>query len=397
MNRPNPHNFDDATLLAYVEGTMTPNESAAFAKAAGSDARLMASLRLMQFDRQRLAALDEPQAPATLAADVLAQVERSMLLETDLVAPPIDMRKYRATHWQRYAAAAGFVLLLTGGAFMLLNTLRFDSRDEVFAPDSAGRDEVKTPTASEDGVGSLASSPQPLVPSAPTETEREEAASRFEMLVEAMTDRDESALAAAIDRERPTDFDLYANVSASDPAAAYEVIVSRLRSAGGDLIANATINPSPPLPGLDRGVPGIADLDRLPSDRVMPAADPLPDGIFTPPIVPDDRVPLADQSRYAARGFQFTILGTPSDILNVLRELGADRSMRITWTGPGAPGVLVDLAAPNLPTHAAWDRILLWWLDPAARFDEARLAAAQASTEPYVRIPVRIIASEPRR
>ncbi len=398
--------FDDATLLAYVEQTMTREHEAEFEAKAGSDARLLASLRQMRADRQALCALPEPQAPATLAADVLAQIERSMLLETDLVAPSINLRRYRATHWQRYAAAAGFVLLLTGGGFMLLNSLLFDSHDEHFAPEPVARGPAEPefrpagPESSADTRGEGEAAAEALAQSdaiaSPAADPGAAAPGAFEALVTAMSERDESLVAASIDRDWPNDLDLFASISSADPEAAYEAIASRVRLAGADFIVNASINPAPPLTGPERSLPALAEIPGRADESIDAGEAPSPRPAAAPPAAPDDRIPIAEQSRYVARGFRFTILGTPSDILAALRDVSADRSLRISWSGSGAPRMLVDLAAPNLPHATRWDRVLLWWLDPAVRFDEARLAAARAFTEPVVRIPVRIVASDRR-
>lgn len=402
MERRTTSSFDDATLLAYVEQTMTREQEAEFEAKAESDPRFLASLRQMRADRQALCALPEPQAPATLAADVLAQIERSMLLETDLVAPSIDLRRYRATHWQRYAAAAGFVLLLTGGGFMLLNSLRFDSHDEHFAPEPVARGPAEPevrPAGSEssaDTRGAGEALAQGDASASPAAESGAAAPGAFEALVTAMSERDESLMAASIDRDWPNDLDLFASISSADPEAAYEAIASRLRLAGADVIVNASINPAPPLAGPERSLPGLAEVSGQADESIDAGEAPSPRPAAAPPAAPDDRIPIAEQSRYAARGFRFTILGTPTDILAALRELSADRSLRISWSGSGAPRMLVDLAAPNLPHATRWDRVLLWWLDPAVRFDEARLAAARAFTEPVVRIPVRIVASDRR-
>lgn len=402
MERRTTSSFDDATLLAYVEQTMTREQEAEFEAKAESDPRFLASLRQMRADRQALCALPEPQAPATLAADVLAQIERSMLLETDLVAPSIDLRRYRATHWQRYAAAAGFVLLLTGGGFMLLNSLRFDSHDEHFAPEPVARGpaepEVRSAgsESSADTRGAGEALAQGDASASPAAESGAAAPGAFEALVTAMSERDESLMAASIDRDWANDLDLFASISSADPEAAYEAIASRLRLAGADVIVNASINPAPPLAGPERSLPGLAEVSGQADESIDAGEAPSPRPAAAPPAAPDDRIPIAEQSRYAARGFRFTILGTPTDILAALRELSADRSLRISWSGSGAPRMLVDLAAPNLPHATRWDRVLLWWLDPAVRFDEARLAAARAFTEPVVRIPVRIVASDRR-
>ncbi len=405
MDRRTTASFDDATLLAYVEQTLTRQEEADFEAAAASEPDLLASLRQLRADREVLRAMPEPQAPATLAADVLAQIERSLLLETDLVAPSISLRRYRAPHWQRYAAAAGFVLLLTGGGFWLLNSLRFDSRDEHFAPETiaggpaAPEDQPVVPRLSPQTPGD---SPEPAPSDAlaggaelPAAAEGEARPGAFEALVDAMTERDESLAAASIESDWPADLDLSITLTSADPASACEALTRRLHAVGADLIVNASINSGGPLPGRGRSLPGLADVGRNP-DGLMPREQ-APTIVLTPPTaVPDERVPLEDQSRYVSRGFQFTLLGTPSDILAVLREVSADRSMRLSWSGSGAPRMLVDLTAPNLPRSTRWDRVMLWWVEPATRFDEARLAAARAFTEPVVRLPVRLVSSERR-
>lgn len=405
MDRRSGSQFDDATLLAYVEQTMTRREEAEFEAAAGAEARLLSSLRLMRSDRESLRALPEPQAPASLAADALAQVERAMLLDTDLVAPPIDMRRYRAAHWQRYAAAAGFLLLLTGGGFMLFQSLRFDSRDDDLAPGPLVRLPSETPAprerperATRDEAAEASSAPDLASAEGGAAEAVELAARDFSALVEAMPAEVEPAVVAAIERQWPTDLGLSANVSADDPQSAFESLARRLRATGGDLIVNASINPPAMLPDGGRPWPGFADIarpspppsDRLPGEAIRPAARGAA-------AAPDDRVPLLDQSRSHAEGFQFTILGTPSDILNLLREISADRTMRLSWSRAGGARMLVDLVAPNLPPDVQWDRVIFWWAEPQERYDEARLLVAQISTEPCIRIPVRIIPASRRR
>ena len=390
--------FGEATLLAYVEQTMSAEQREEFEKAAATgDPRLLASLRRMQADCESLRSIPDEPPPATLVADVLAGVERSMLIESDLMAPPIDMRRYRASHWQRYAAAAGFTLLLAGGGFMLLKTLRFQSSDEILAPIHLADNEKSSAPADR------------VEPVAPENTERvarhdeppagdgshavptpnaEEHIATFEA---ALLEPPDPRVVAAIGRQWPTDLGLFADVAAADPSVAFESIARRLRERGGDLIVNATLRVPGSTSGDARGMNLVGGMDS--SGR---AASPGPGSIPMPanvnPVVanPDDRVPLADQSRYASAGYQFTLLGTPSDILSVLRELGADRSLRVFWARQGAGRMLVDLVAPNLPPQTRWDRVMFWWVDPADRFDEARSAVAQASTEPFIRIPVRI-------
>lgn len=397
MERQTSNKFGEATLLAYVEQTMSAEQLAEFEAAVRGDARLLASLRRMQADCEGLRSIPEEQPPSTLVADVLATVERSMLIESDLMAPPIDMRRYRASNWQRYAAAAGFTLLLCGGGFMLFQTLRFQSSDEILAPNHMATNEPSQP------VNKQVEPTEPVAPevvnhetgpqiedshdlaSAPT---AEEKLATFEA---AMANPVEPVVIAAIDREWPADLDLFANVVAADPTAAFESVARRLRERGGDLIVNATLNLSGPVAGETRGPDRIVGIDPL-AHAAPNSAGPSPIPL-TPNLVvanPDDRVPIADQSRYASQGYQFTLLGTPSDILSVLRELGADRSLRVFWARQGAGRMLVDLVAPNLPSQTHWDRVMFWWVDPAARFDEARSAVAQASTEPFIRIPVRI-------
>lgn len=394
MERQTPNNFGEATLLAYVEQTMSAEQLAQFEAAAAGDARLLASLRRMQADCESLRSIPDEPLPATLVADVLAKIERSMLIESDLMAPPIDMRRYRASNWQRYAAAAGFTLMLGGGGFMLFQTLRFQSTDEILAPNTVAGSaapaihvESTKPVSPDVAIREMSprveDSPDPA--SAPT---AEEKLATFEAVLSAPV---EPEVIAAIEREWPADLDLFANVVAADPAAAFESVAQRLRERGGDLIVNATLNMSGPTPNESRGPDHLGGINPL-VQATPNGASPIPIPL-TPNLVvanPDDRVPIADQSRYAAQGYPFTLLGTPSDILSMLRELGADRSMRVFWARQGAGRMLVDLVAPNLPPQTRWDRVMFWWVDPADRFDEARSAVAQASTEPFIRIPVRI-------
>ena len=399
MERQSPNKFGEATLLAYVEQTMSAAQLAEFEAAIAGDPRLLASLRRMQADCEHLRSIPDEQPPATLVADVLAGLERSMLIESDLMAPPIDMRRYRASHWQRYAAAAGFALLLVGGGFMLLRTLRFQSSDDILAPTPlVHQDAPQAPAKGIEPVESRSLEPaaqdthaqasQSHDTASVAATEPHGVSAAFEAALSAPVD---PAVVAAIARDWPADLDLRANVVAADSSVAFETIAQRLRSRGGDLIINATVNLPAPTPKEARGPDQIGGMG--PSVHASPS-DPvsMPMVVNANPAVinPDDRVPLVDQSRYAAEGYQFTLLGTPSDILGVLRELGADRTLRVSWARQGAGGMLVDLVAPNLPPQTRWDRVMFWWVDPAARFDEARAAVAHASTEPFIRIPVRI-------
>jgi len=387
-------NFGEATLLAYVEQTMSAAQVAEFEAAVAGDPRLLASLRRMQADCESLRSIPDELPPATLVADVLATIERSMLIESDLMAPPIDMRRYRASHWQRYAAAAGFTLLLGGGGFMLFQTLRFQSSDEILAPHTVAGNgttakhvESVTPAAPEVGNRDV----QPWVEDPHDQASSTSEAERLATFEAALSKPVEPEVIGAIEREWPADLDLFADVIAADPAAAFESVARRLRERGGDLIVNATLNVSGPArsePLLPNRVGAVDPFVRSLPNGISPTPVPL----AANPVVtdPEDRVPIADQSRYAAQGYQFTLLGTPSDILSVLRELGADRSLRVFWARQGAGRMLVDLVAPNLPPKTRWDRVMFWWVDPADRFDEARSVVAQASTEPFIRIPVRI-------
>lgn len=106
-------------------------------------------------------------------------------------------------------------------------------------------------------------------------------------------------------------------------------------------------------------------------------------------------VSVDEQLGYEERGYQFVLVGTPTELNAVLRQAAAQSSCRVEWASESvARGrVLETMSSPQSPQGEQWIDAILWWDRPdipkALRL--ARRASEAAQPEPLLRIPIRII------
>ncbi len=128
--RPISMPFDDETLLAYVEGDLSPEAARKVEAALARDPAALATLRAMQTDTLGLRSMGDVAAPPGLLTGLADAIERQMLLgvreegESVSATPPPSMvvpgMKFstRAASMRRMAMAAGLVLCVGAAAWM---------------------------------------------------------------------------------------------------------------------------------------------------------------------------------------------------------------------------------------------------------------------------------------
>jgi len=111
-------------------------------------------------------------------------------------------------------------------------------------------------------------------------------------------------------------------------------------------------------------------------------------------------VPLEEQHQYRERGFDYTLVGTPTQLIAVLHELkhadddiGRLRVMK--RNGDGSQELttvsLDELARPAHPVGKDWSRALFWWTDPGRNLALAAQMNESFAPEPIVRIPLQLV------
>lgn len=110
-------------------------------------------------------------------------------------------------------------------------------------------------------------------------------------------------------------------------------------------------------------------------------------------------VPFEQQHQYRERGFDYTLVGTPSQLIGVLREIKHSEDIgRVRVIKRDADGLqeltslsLDELARPKRPVGKDWSRALFWWTDPGRNLALAAQMNDSFAPEPIVRIPLRIV------
>lgn len=156
-----PGRWDDAALLALVEGTLDPVDEARLLRALDTDPVVKASVLAMRSDRERLSALSDEPAPAGLLDAVAARLTADAIAAAAREArhrdqPSIVVSSYsrpRRSWWADYGvlASAASLALVGTAAIAWLAT---HSRSPISAP--------------------LAQAPTPDLPPAPLEIARNE-------------------------------------------------------------------------------------------------------------------------------------------------------------------------------------------------------------------------------
>ena len=435
--QPGPR-FDETCLLAYVEGELSADEAARLEAEARQQPALMAALRQLRADRVAIRAMAEPAPPAGMVEDVLGLVERSMLLAEDPIAPTVHVQRRSAfANWQRYAVAAGFILLVAGAGSFIAQTLFLDERGTEFFVEGREGPKPKDRGAGDDATPPDLASGAPNQGdevAMPTPAEEDAARDRFaindplDLEGEARLDRSvEIATNAGSDAARPDlastasesesdggsvaaeDLGIAIDVFTPDRATALDVLAQNLSSvAGGEVVINWSLDPGAQ-PALVRewrtALAGVQALHVLPGGVRSPWPNaarlrPWP-SLAAQAQRPSEGVPLEVQARHLDEGFELTLVGPPSAILRAVRELHTVRGQHVRWLKPGSGATLESLAAPNWPGGATdWDRVLAWWAadEADALLDRLAisLAAAQGvDVEPIVRVPLRFTLVDP--
>lgn len=111
-------------------------------------------------------------------------------------------------------------------------------------------------------------------------------------------------------------------------------------------------------------------------------------------------VSLEQQHKYRERGFDYTLVGTPTQLIAVLREIkqadddiGRLRVMKRNGDGSQELSTisLDELARPTHPVGKDWSRALFWWTDPSRNLAFAAQISKSFAPEPIVRIPLRLV------
>lgn len=106
--------YDEQLLLDYIEGNLSPSQRADLERRLQDQPQMLSYLRDMTADREALANLPEPEAPAWIMDEVDRRLERSMLL--DFNGPGVDSVVDRQRNVVRRIA------MLSGLAAMFLIT-----------------------------------------------------------------------------------------------------------------------------------------------------------------------------------------------------------------------------------------------------------------------------------
>ncbi|MCZ6835191.1 MAG: hypothetical protein O7G85_05390, partial [Planctomycetota bacterium] len=111
--------FDEAQLLAFVEGELDPKQQRTLLTRLESNPQAKKAILLMCDDRESMRSIADPELPCDFMAQIEPWLARPMLLETSPAKPGEMRRKQRRAlrqkQWPRMAAAAVLLLVLSGG------------------------------------------------------------------------------------------------------------------------------------------------------------------------------------------------------------------------------------------------------------------------------------------
>lgn len=444
-----PHPDQDE-MIAYVEGTLSPEVMDEFSSRWAGDPRLLALLGKMREDRAELRLLaiaDAPQPVAGLIEDVLGVVERAMLLQDDPVAPQVKLLERRAgvgQAWMRYALAAGFIMLLLGAAWLLFTNVWYrpsglefaiDDDDEPTQAEVSGRDRLAsstgrrnqgTPTpaahnAQPNGVGAgtaTADTRADDATAAAADPDKEPSTGdHFAANRPRRGEEEDGAITRVVNGGLARDIGLAVRINSGNP----NLTLSNLRADLADLDHNEIANTA-----LLANVRWREDLDAEPviGDRLrepdVQSSSPAPaagdewdraprDGKYRSAgrreskrdaIIPApsdgllEFVPLEVQMAYFASGYRYTLVGTPSQIRDLLRSINRTKWQQAHLAAQEGSLTFDDFIAPAKPRGKEWGRIVLWWLDdPATNLALARRTVLAFGPEPIIRVPLEIVRS----
>ncbi len=112
--------YDEQQLLDYVEGNLSPAERERVEQSLRGQPELLAYLQAMSGDRQAIADLPEPEAPAWIMEEVDRYLERSMLLDTNGADLEADNHRQRSVLRRLFVVGAlAAMLLVTVGIIAL--------------------------------------------------------------------------------------------------------------------------------------------------------------------------------------------------------------------------------------------------------------------------------------
>lgn len=114
--------YDQAMMLGYLEGDLSPPQRAMFERQLREDPQLAALVEQMQQDRQLLRGLDAETAPDDLMDAVNERIARRMLLD----APPsgtagrVGPRRLQTRRVMAWAAVAAMLVLSAGVVWLTI-------------------------------------------------------------------------------------------------------------------------------------------------------------------------------------------------------------------------------------------------------------------------------------
>lgn len=368
-------------MLAYVEGELSGDDATALETSLSSRPELLERLHSMRDDRASLRDLPEVTAPSALVDDVLGQVERSMLLDDDPMAPPIRIARRGAwSSWPRYAAAATFAVLLSGALYFVYQALDLNSGGTGLE-NLANVPEMPDPALDVQDTDNMTDSDS-LANASDSE---EDATDSSDSAVD-----DASLVVADPGPSEPLDFGLAVKVQSRDLEAAMAQLQARLAGDGtGGVVANVAIGQA-----LTRPI-----MVGLTGTRI--AAVHLPAEVHDGPRLSrrlerqleDNKDLLSTSVQLAAQswGFQYTLVGRPSEIYAALNELHDAPEHRVNWVSRRGRSELLSIMAPQAPKGREWFRAMSWWTNPASNWPLAqRLVASETTDEPIIRIVLRV-------
>jgi len=417
-NQPD-HKPDETLLLAYVENRLTDDERRTVERELANHPKLITALSAMSEDRQVMRdAADEDQAPDGLVETVLMQIERTMLLDAAPDAPLVELPRRRHGLFKKLAAAAAFLLLLSGVSIIVFQSLSSSNKEnktleELLAeatvtdeqPGDPGPVETIVPPDEDQPVEIVETNPSDEVVVEPTDELPTVQPSDDHRLAAAPNDEDvEQPIVSPIPHPKSltTDLGYAALIEGADRDEILSSLVNGLQPSGG-VLSNVPITTEP----TDESEPDHRMANgtnwsgaQVPLRYIQPIR-PIPlqghpsygrlsngDPIFASVEI----IPLDDQLRYYDEGYEFTLIGTPTDLRRLLRSLIGSDETRFKWSKKPVNGEssLDDLANPPQPIGPQWINATLWWLDPINNLPKAQAAAMSSQPEPLIRIPIRI-------
>lgn len=415
---------DEALLLAYIEGSLSAEEAKTVEQNLIDQPALMAVLLEMREDRkliQEIKLTTEIKTPTGIVNDVLAIMERTMLLDDAPDAPLISIKRNNPASWWRYAVAAAFLILLSVAVVMIFQGLFSPGNNpdlaELLANNTAENNSLELnseSTVADSNINltdtNIPNSPNHKSTSQSGNNNLESAKIAYDTNTDNLSTKTEITEENNHKQPLTVSVGFTANIACADNNDALTLISNYLQSQGGGIIPNASDSINYNYSNIDENDNGntIGNRNNNANTNFVRQSfetDNRYQNLTTPSNrIPDNNiygsdwssesinlVPLDDQISYRKDGYQYTLIGTPTAIREILTQLSKQPGYSFDWGRKPQDLSFDSLIIPPRPIGSQWIPVVMWWIDPHQYLPLSLDAAKAIQKEPVIRIPFRLV------